>query len=81
MLDKITTENTPVIISHRLTSHITGKYFKNPEGYTEQGYEKNIKNYSSEEKDFIAINVKKVLELISTKYKNVILVYPVPSWF
>lgn len=79
MLDKITTENTPVIISHRLTSYITGKYFKNPEGYTEQGYEKNIKNYSSEEKDFIAINVKKVLELISTKYKNVILVYPVPE--
>tara|TARA_A100001015_G_C15034972_1_gene735610 strand:- start:375 stop:2408 length:2034 start_codon:yes stop_codon:yes gene_type:complete len=79
MLDKISSENTPVIISHRLTSYITGEYFKNPEGYIEQGYDKNYKNYSTQEEDLIATNVKKVLELISNKYKNVILLYPIPE--
>ena len=79
MLIKISMPSTPVVISHRLTSFITGEYFINSEGFVEQGYRKNFKNYSNEEIEQNYNYALQVYEWIIKYYENVILIYPVPE--
>ncbi|MDB9716723.1 acyltransferase [Methylophilaceae bacterium] len=79
MMKKISDDDDQIIISHRLTSFLEGKYFDNQEGYIEKSFSKKNKNLSNEQIKVRVNSVEKVYEWLVKNYKKITFIYPVPE--
>lgn len=79
MMGQISNIGDQVIISHRLTSFLEGKYFDNQEGYLEKNFSKTNRNLSDEQIKVRVKSVELVYDWLVKDYKKISFIYPVPE--